>query len=513
MNSMMFCSQEFTYLTNSHRLPVATMRFPRNLFRRRNRDQPSVLDYDTTEALASALTCSRTGCLINAPNDDVTITSEPTSLSSKGERTTPRNNLPLVVDWKLPVFDSNTTHEQTIEHELQRLIALQSYNLLEIEREEVFDRITKLATEVFEASVAMINLVDLGRQWFLSGQGTGDMESIPRNESICAHVVQGKANRPLVVPDLSEDFRFKSFSFVAGPPHMRFYAGAPLLSPEGFKLGALCVLDGTPRLQGLMDFEEEILIDLADMAMKIMVERREKMREYVKEINLDEEYDANSCFGNLENLLGPQVTKMPKLLQSLNRMVDSLPRQVPITIEIDPNVPYELECSDVILLRATLSLLSHSAGRTENGSIHFRIQVKNKRIVFGCEDTGPPVSNKPKEAQKYFDSAPKSSGISVMVALIRSMGGEYGIDSVVSSNAHPSTMFWFSLKKIGPTSTMKVSGYTSDSHVLRTMHAPNQATDTTEKITSDMENLMSSAGSSMTPLESVCRACCTSGKK
>ena len=183
---------------------------------------------------------------------------------------------------------------------------------------------------------------------------------------------------------------------------------------------------------------------------------------------------------------------MPKLLQSLNRMVDTLPRQVPITIEIDPNVPFEIECSDVLLLRAALSLLSHSAGRTDKGSIHLRIQVKKKQIVFGCEDTGPPVSNKPKEAQKYFESAPKSSGISVVVALIRSMGGEYGIDSVVSSNAHPSTMFWFSLKKSGPTSTMKVSGYSSDSYVLRTMHAPNQSTDTTENITSEMKNLMSS---------------------
>ena len=470
------------------------MKFPRNLFRRRNRDHPSVLDYDTTEALATALAGNRTGC--STPNDNVSVASEATSLSSMREGTTPKTNPPLVVDWKLPVFDANTTHEQTIEHELQRLIALQSYNLLEIEREEVFDRITKLAAEVLEVPIAMINLVDLGRQWFLSNHGFGDAVCTERSISVCAHVVQGKENRPLVIPDLSEDFRFKDLFFVTGPPNLRFYAGAPLVSPEGFKLGALCVLDAKPRIHGLTSFEEEILIDLAGMAMKIMVERREKLRECVNEINLNAEYDANSSLNSLENLLGPQVTKMPKLLQSLNRMVDTLPRQVPITIEIDPNVPFEIECSDVLLLRAVLSLLSHSAGRTDKGSIHFRIQVKNKRIVFGCEDTGPPVSTKPKEVQKYLAAAPKSSGISVMVALIRSMGGEYGIDSGVSSNHHSSTMFWFSPKQNGPISTVKISCYTSDSNMLRTVHAPNQSTDTTEKITSDMKNLMGTCSTS-----------------
>ena len=472
------------------------MKFPRNLFRRRNRDHPSVLDYDTTEALATVLAGNQTGCSTDAPNDNVSVTSVSTSPSSMREGTTPKTNLPLVVDWKLPIFDAITTHDQSIEHELQRLIALQSYNVLEIEKDEVFDSITKLAAEVLEVPIAMINLVDFGRQWFLSNHGFGDAVCTERNVSVCAHVVQGKENRPLVVPDLSADFRFKDLFFVTGPPNLRFYAGAPLVSPEGFKLGALCVLDVKPRIHGLMDFEEEILTELAAKAMKIMVERRDKLREHVNEISRGTEFHTDSCFGNIENMLGPLVTEMPKLVQSLNRLVDSLPRKVPITIEIDPEVPFEIECDDVLLLRAVLSLLSHSVGRTESGSIHFRIKVKNKRIVFGCQDTGPLVSTKPKEVQKYLATAPKSSGISVMVALIRSMGGEYGIDSGVSSNHHSSTMFWFSPKQNGPISTVKISCYTSDSNMLRTVHAPNQSTDTTEKITSDMKNLMGTCSTS-----------------
>ena len=145
-----------------------TMRFPRHLFRRKGRDQhhqPSVLDYETTEALASVLAGNPSS------NDDPTSHNNESIIeSSMG----PNNSSLLGVDWKLPVFDSTTTNEQTIEDELQRLIALQSYNLLEMERAEVFDRITRLAAEVFETPVAIINLVDLSRTWFVSGHGTGE---------------------------------------------------------------------------------------------------------------------------------------------------------------------------------------------------------------------------------------------------------------------------------------------------------------------------------------------------
>jgi GAF domain len=481
----------------------STMRFPRHLFRRKGRDHPpSVLDYETTEALASVLAGSPTKNSMDASNQDETIHESSTSLG-------PSNS--LGVDWKLPILDSTTTNEQTIEDELQRLIALQSYNLLEIEREEIFDRITRLAAEVFEAPVAIINLVDLGRTWFVSGHGTNDLNGTSRKESFCAHVVQGKVNRPLIVPDLTKDFRFKDFSTVLGPPYLRFYSGAPLVSPEGYKLGALCIMDVIPRKHGLLGFEEEILVELADMAMKIMVERREKMRELVNEINQDTTFLDNSWCCDLENLLGPPMTNMPKLLQSLNALVDSLPRKVPITIELDSNVPLEIECKDVLLLRAALSLLNHSAGRTEKGSIHLRIQLKKKNIVFQCEDTGPVVSTKPKHIRQYIDSLPKSSGMSTMVALVRSMGGEYGIDAGASSNRPSSTTFWFSpnpnqeRSKLTPTSSTNKM----DSTTLRMTHIPNQSIDTTEMMTSKLKNLNVVTN----PFEASCDMCSNNPKK
>ena len=476
------------------------MRFPRNPFRRKSRDQPSVLDYETTEALASVLAGSPTSSYIEVSNSEESTSETITSMG-------PNNT--VGVDWKLPVFDSNTTNEQTIELELQRLIALQSYNLLEIERDEIFDRITRLASEVFETPIAIINLVDLGRTWFVSGHGTGDLDGTSRKESFCAHVVQGKENRPLIVPDLTKDFRFKDFSTVLGPPYLRFYSGAPLISPEGYKLGALCIMDVMPRKHGLMDFEEEILKELADMAMKIMVERREKMRECVNKINQDTNYFENTWVGNLESLLGPSVTYTPKLVQSLNTLVDSLPRKVPITIELESTVPLEIESKDVLLLRAALSLLNHSAGRTESGSIHLRIQFKKKRVVFECADSGPIVSTKPKHVQLYFDSLPKSSGMFTMIALVRSMGGEYGIGSDVSSDNRSSTIFWFTPNKQDQKSTVTSRTYAIDGPTLRTTHTANLSIDSTEMMTSKLKNLNVVSD----PFEAVCDICSSNPKK
>jgi signal transduction histidine kinase len=84
-------------------------------------------------------------------------------------------------------------------------------------------------------------------------------------------------NNILVVPDLTADFRFVSNPFVAGPPHVKFYAGAPLVSPEGYKLGTICILDTVARPHGLSPEQASTLTDLADMTVKVMVDRRYQM--------------------------------------------------------------------------------------------------------------------------------------------------------------------------------------------------------------------------------------------
>jgi PAS domain S-box-containing protein len=117
-------------------------------------------------------------------------------------------------------------------------------HILDTPGEERIDRITRLAQLLFDVPIALVTLVDVNRQWFKSCIGL-DMSETPRSESFCAHAILG--DDALVIPDALRDPRFADNPLVTGEPHIRFYAGQPLVGPEGQKLGTLCILDRLPR--------------------------------------------------------------------------------------------------------------------------------------------------------------------------------------------------------------------------------------------------------------------------
>src|SRR5688572_16673492 len=129
-------------------------------------------------------------------------------------------------------------------NEAQRLKVLWQYDVLDTVPEEVFDDLTDLAAHICEAPVAMISLVDEKRQWFKSHIGISTTET-SRDISFCAHAIL--QDGLFLVPDATKDARFKDNPSVVGSPKIRFYAGMPLKSPDGFALGTLCVIDKTPR--------------------------------------------------------------------------------------------------------------------------------------------------------------------------------------------------------------------------------------------------------------------------
>ena len=130
------------------------------------------------------------------------------------------------------------------EDEALRLEVLRAYAVLDTPPEEAFEELTALAAHICEAPICMINLVDEDRQWVKSGMGI-DTADTPRIHSFCAHAInQGDA---FIIPDTHEDARFRDHPSVTADPHIRFYAGQPLVSPEGQPLGALCVIDREPR--------------------------------------------------------------------------------------------------------------------------------------------------------------------------------------------------------------------------------------------------------------------------
>jgi len=179
------------------------------------------------------------------------------------------------VEWKLPLVDEDNSEPQSMEQELQRLQALQSYFVLDSEGEDQFDSITGLASQIFDTPIALVSLVDLGRQWFLSRVGL-DATETARKHAFCAHVILNK-HKILVVPDATQDARFQDNPLVTGGIKIRFYAGAALVSPEGYKLGTLCVISDKVRPQGLSDSQQNMLHEMAGMVVNAMVARRNRM--------------------------------------------------------------------------------------------------------------------------------------------------------------------------------------------------------------------------------------------
>ena len=337
------------------------------------------------------------------------------------------------LDWMLSNYDKEVSRVQTLDEELNRLQVLKSYLILDSEREANFERLTGLAARIFQVPIALVSLVDIGRQWFMSNKGLGDVRETPRNLAFCAHAVISKEDL-LIVPDATKDPRFRENPLVTGPPNIRFYAGAPLLCPEGYRLGTLCVIDSKVRAHGLNFEERQTLTELAALVIDAMVERRREKLSVLQDksqiiattahdlitplsgvqmsmsLLLDDDdlkphlsishqdmiETASACADVMSRICqeaieifrgdvnkrnrrtaenekdsnGMTSIVVAELVKNVNMVMEPFPKKVPLFISVDPLVPPQISVTDDLkVFRSIINYLTNALKKTEKGNV------------------------------------------------------------------------------------------------------------------------------------------------
>ncbi|MEI2580833.1 GAF domain-containing sensor histidine kinase [Scytonema sp. PRP1] len=199
------------------------------------------------------------------------------------------------------------------ENEMARLEALRQYQILDTICEAAYDDLTLLAAQICGTPIALISLIDDCRQWFKSKVGL-DVESTPRDLAFCAHAIQ-QPNEILIVPDTLLDHRFATNPLVTSDPYIRFYAGAPLITPEGYVLGTLCVIDRVPRqlsleqVQALRTLSRQVIAQLElrrnlDKLERITTAERQQIEDLISALSHDMRTPLLATRATLRAILG-----------------------------------------------------------------------------------------------------------------------------------------------------------------------------------------------------------------
>ena len=258
------------------------------------------------------------------------------------------------------------------ENEKERLASLRSYQILDTDPTPNFDRQTALLKKLLDVEFALVSLVDEKRQWFKSACGI-DVRETPRQEAFCAHAILEKS--VLVVLDALKDGRFKNNPLVRTEPHIRFYAGYPLINSEGHVLGTLCAI-GTKSRDSFEDDHFEVLETLAKIVMdelelhrhaielKKMVEQRSL---YVAQMSHEIRTPLNGVLG-MASLLGEELTKREQVeklnvLENSAKILTSMVNNILDFSKIEAG-EVELDCAPlnlIDLVKSSCSVLEMSA--------------------------------------------------------------------------------------------------------------------------------------------------------
>ncbi|QQP93044.1 GAF domain-containing protein (plasmid) [Skermanella sp. TT6] len=266
--------------------------------------------------------------------------------------------------------------------EPQRLIALNRYDLLDTPPERAFDHITRLAARVLGTPISLVTLIDENRQWFKSRYGL-DAPWTRRELAFCSYTILD--TETLVVPDAMADDRFAANPLVTGDPNIRFYAGAPLVTPEGHALGTLCVIDRSPHPE-FGGEQRRLLRDFADLVMTEIEARsaalalRRKVREHQ-----ETERQRQRSLAEKETLLREVHHRVKNNLQVVDALLALQIRHTPVIAE---NLR-ELRCRVYSLGLVHQELMQSGDLETINPGEFLRDLTRTLAIHHAAPGSGP----------------------------------------------------------------------------------------------------------------------------
>jgi anti-sigma regulatory factor (Ser/Thr protein kinase) len=254
--------------------------------------------------------------------------------------------------------------------EQARLAALRRYRILDTAPEDAFDDLTLLASHICGTPMALITLIDADRQWFKSERGLGIRET-ERSVAFCTHAITQTAI--LEIPDTREDERFRNNPFVTGQPHIRFYAGAPLVTPDGYALGTLCVVDTQPRR---LSPEQMRALDALRHQAQAQLELRRNL------------YELRQALAERDTAQAEQVALIAGLRASLEK-VDKLTALMPYTSTCEMNIVVPAEPESIPRVSEGVKQLLEGKGWREEDIMPVELALDEamaNAIRHGCKN-------------------------------------------------------------------------------------------------------------------------------
>ncbi len=319
------------------------------------------------------------------------------------------------------------------ENEEQRIEALRRYRVLDTSAEKAYDEIAKLASYICQTPIALMSIVDRERQWFKAKVGLEANET-SRDIAFCAHAILG--NKVFTVEDASKDERFHDNPLVASAPHIRFYAGAPLITPDGYPLGTICAIDQEPRQ--LSQEQIDALQSLADQAASLLELRRtsrilRRQNDNKMQLLSILSHDLGNAFNGIlffANELKDQITdeSLKELAQQLANVSNATHDQLKGLLEWARNEIANVEYNPktIKLDIALMAVLEEMIQRADNKKIKLSTSNINSDIYADQNMLASAVRNLLSNAIKF---SPKDSNINLEVSKTK----DYTLISVTDS--------------------------------------------------------------------------------